>query len=160
MRKPFPTISESAEALDALLKSQTRSLLRNRVHALWLVKTGRVKTRRELADYLRVHSHTTGAWLTQYEASGLDGLLEVATPGPAMGQQRSISPPAFAALQERLQGEGFDSYIQIQRWLKEEWGEDVEYKTIWKIVRKGLKAKLKRARPTHAKKNLSSSLDG
>jgi transposase len=160
MRKPFPEISESAETLDALLKSQTRSLLRNRVHALWLVKTGRVKTRTELADYLRVHAHTVGAWLTQYEAHGLDTLLEIATPGPALGQQRSISPRAFAALQERLQGEGFDSYIQIVRWLKEEWGEDVEYKTVWKIVRKGLQAKLKRARPVHAKKNPNTSLDG
>jgi transposase len=158
--KRFPEIEEDAEELDRVLKKQTRVLLRNRIHALWLIKTGQVTTRKQIAELLRAHLQTVCGWLLTYEESGLNGLLDLHAPGPTKGQQRSIPQPAFEALKARLEGQGFDSYVQIQNWLRDEWAVDVRYKTVWKLVRKDLGAKLKRARPTHAKKKSKNQSDG
>lgn len=40
----------------------------------------------------------------------------------------------------------------MQRWLKDEFELEIPYKTIHKIIYYRLKAKLKRARPSHVKK--------
>jgi len=45
------------------------------------------------------------------------------------------------------QPEGFNSYSQIQEWLSQECQVAVAYKTVHKIVRYKLKAKLKVPRP-------------
>jgi hypothetical protein len=42
--------------------------------------------------------------------------------------------------------------MDIQQWLREEFGLEVPYQTLHGIVRYQLKAKLKRPRPSHAKK--------
>jgi len=59
----------------------------------------------------------------------------------------------FAQLQARLTtSTGFASYLAVQRWLYDEFGLTVPYKTVHGIVHYQLKAKLKRPRPSHAKK--------
>ena len=61
---------------------------------------------------------------------------------------------------------GFASYLDVQQWLREEFGLAVPYKTLHGMVHYQLKAKLKRPRPHHAKKprwtrlTLSSSAGG
>ena len=51
-------------------------------------------------------------------------------------------------LVERLQQpEGFQSYREIQQWLRQEFGREVKYKTVHKTVRYRLKAQLKVPRP-------------
>lgn len=58
-------------------------------------------------------------------------------------------------LQERLAAEGFEGYTEAHRWLREEHGVEVPYATVHRVLRYGLRAKLKRARPSHAKKTSS-----
>ena len=73
-------------------------------------------------------------------------------PGAPAGQ-KSLPAAVFAHLQARLATSGgFASYIEIQQWLRAEFGLELPYKTLHGIVRYQLKAKLKRPRPSHAKK--------
>ena len=59
----------------------------------------------------------------------------------------------FAQLQARLAtASGFASYGAIQQWLREEFALEVPSQTLYGIVPYQLKAKLKRPRPSHAKK--------
>jgi len=69
--------------------------------------------------------------------------------------QKSLPAAMFAQLQGRLAiTSGFASYVAIQQWLREEFSLEVAYKTLHGIVHYQLKAKLKRPRPSHAKKTL------
>ena len=64
----------------------------------------------------------------------------------------------YQALKSRLGENGFaDGYVEAQRWLKEAFGVEIPYKTLHGIVRYRLRAKLKRARPSHVKKTPPTS---
>ncbi|MEH1903237.1 MAG: winged helix-turn-helix domain-containing protein [Nostoc sp.] len=76
-------------------------------------------------------------------------MLEVKTPP---GKSGLIPAKVMDKLTQRLrQPEGFKSYSQIQEWLTQEHQIVAAYKTIHKIVRYKLNAKLKVPRPRSAK---------
>ncbi|WP_049858580.1 winged helix-turn-helix domain-containing protein [Gloeothece citriformis] len=76
-------------------------------------------------------------------------MLEVQTPP---GKLSLISPQVMNRLEERLrEPQGFKSYSQIQQWLNQEFRIVVAYKTVHKIVRYKLNAKLKVPRPSSIK---------
>ena len=84
---------------------------------------------------------TVTRWLHNYRTGGLCGLLEIKK---AAGAKRKINHDAIAALiQELKTGKGFSSYGAIVEWLKKEHGLDIEYGTVYALVRYRLGAKLK-----------------
>ena len=94
---------------------------------------------------------TVTRWLQKYRTGGLSGLLEIKK---AAGGKRKINDDATAALiQELKTGKGFSSYGGIVEWLKKEHGLDIEYGTVYALVRYGLGAKLKVPRPQSYKQN-------
>lgn len=62
---------------------------------------------------------------------------------------------AVKSLKRRLDDPegGFGSYIQVQQWLAETLNIEAEYATVHHLVRYRLGAKLKAARPVHAKQD-------
>ena len=154
MYQPIPTITEDLDLLQTRLRSERDPQLRPRLHLLVLLKSGQVTTRRQAAAHLAVHRNTITGWLRQYRHGGLAALLTYKEPGAPSGQ-KTLPPAVFAQLQARLATTtGFASYVEIQRWLREEFALAVPYQTLHGIVRYQLKAKLKRPRPSHAKKTL------
>ena len=154
--QPLPPIPEDLGQLRRRLRRTTDLRLKARLHLLVLIKTQEVQTRQETADYLAVHRNTVGRWLTRYEAEGLEGLLHISQPGAPAGQ-RTVPESVLEALKQRLkEPEGFGSYLEVQQWLQDEFGLQVPYKSVHKLVRYRLKAKLKRPRPRHDKKMSSS----
>lgn len=152
MRERFPAITESSEELDRLLKAERNAQVRRRLHLLLLIRSGQVESRMAAAEHLAVHRNTIRAWLLLYEGGGLERLKEIKQ-GTPPAEQKSLPEPIYEALQARLKEDGFpDGYIQAQRWLKDEFELEIPYKTIHKIIHYRLKAKLKRARPSHVKK--------
>lgn len=150
--RPFPRIREDLDALQRRLRATGDLRLKARLHLLVLVESAKVRTRQEAAARLAIHRNTVGRWLRQYEKEGLDGLLRLGRPGAPAGQ-RTLPDRVLAALKRRLQEpEGFADYLEVQQWLDEEFGLEIPYKTVHKLVRYRLKAKLKRPRPRHAKK--------
>ena len=84
---------------------------------------------------------TVTRWLHKYRTGGLSGLLEIKKTARA---KRKINHDAIAALiQELKTGKGFSSYGAIVEWLKKEHGLDIEYGTVYALVRYRLGAKLK-----------------
>lgn len=152
MRRALPEVFESLEELQSLLARTRDPQRKQRVHLLVLIQSKQVKSRLAAAAHLGVHRNSVGDWLAKYEAGGLNAMLEIGTRGAKPGI-RSLSPAALEALKARLAGEGFESYLEVPRWIEREFDLKVQYRTMYGIVRYGLKSKLKRARPVHAKKN-------
>lgn len=153
MKIPMPDIKESLDELYAKLHKERKSEVKNRIVMLILIKEGKTRTRKAVAKRIGVHRNTIRVWLSKYEAGGLDALFQINSPGAPSGQ-RSLSDEVLAPLKRRLaETTGFVSYIQLQRWLKETYDFSIKYKTLHRIIRYELKAKLKIPRRSHEKKN-------
>jgi transposase len=150
MRKKPPQIKESVEDLHQLVKREKDVQKRQRVQALYLLKSGQARSRLEVAAMVAVHRHTVGAWLERYEQGGLAELLTVNKPP---GQAPSVTGAALQALKKRLaQRDGFASYREIQTYLEREHQIKLRYSSVHALVRYRLGAKPKSPRPSHQKK--------
>lgn len=119
---------------------------------LVLLKSGKAKTRKEVAEHLAVHRNTIRLWLALYESGGINSLLDIKPKGPSPGQY-SLPMEVVEELNKCLEKpKGFGSYGQIQVWIQKTYGLYVKYKTLYRIVRYELKAKPKVARKSHIKK--------
>src|SRR5215831_15310686 len=130
MYQPLPTITEELDLLQERLRSERDPRLRPRWHLLVLLKSGQVTTRCQAATHLAVHRNTIAGWLHRYCHGGLAALFTYKEPG-APGGQKTLPPAVFAQLQARLATPtGFASYLEIQRWLREEFALEVPYPTL------------------------------
>jgi transposase len=150
-QRDFPPIKESAEQLKDLLTYEQAAKRRSRLHLLFLIRSGQVQSRGDAATRLLVHRNSVRTWLEAYKAGGLEKMLHIGTTGPKP-VQKSLPAPVFNALEKRIQAEGFSGYTHAREWLRTEFGRDVPYSTVHKLIRYRLGAKLKRARPRHQKK--------
>ena len=132
-------ITESESNLKTLLSQQKSATGKERVQALYLLKTKQIETVQHLAVVLGRNRITVQRWLRQYRSRGLTGLLQVKKrPG------RSPSIPSWAVerlRQELLDPEGFSSYGEVKTWLEAVLGIKASYKVVHATVRYQLKAK-------------------
>ncbi len=150
MNKALPEIHESVEELKERLRQETRARQKQRLQALYLLKSGQAKSRTQVGELLGVSRRTVGEWLGRYEAEGLEGLLEIRT---HTNRAYSLSEAQDARLREKLsEPEGFPSYTAAHAWVNETFGLDLGYKLVHQIVRYRHGAKLKVARKSHTKK--------
>lgn len=150
MYQAMPEIRESAEELRALMKQESNPKARQRLHALYVVASKQARSRCAVARLLGVNRDTIGAWFAWYQAGGREHLLDLyVSPGKAS----SLPPHVMAALKKRLEEEnGFASYGEVQSWLAEQHGVQMQYGTMHNLVAYQLKAKPKVVRPRHLKK--------
>jgi transposase len=138
-------ISESAETLKTLLKQQKTATGKERVQALYLLKTKQVETVQHLAVVLGRNRVTLQRWLSRYRSGGLNQLLEV---GKSTGRTPLIPVEVVERLKQELrEPEGFSSYEEVRLWLAAELGIQVKYDVVHNLVHDKLKADLKVARP-------------
>jgi hypothetical protein len=91
-------------------------------------------------------------WLRHYRDGGLEALVTYKEAGAPAGQ-KTLPRAVFAQLQARLAtSPGCASYVELQQWLRQACGLEVPYTTLHGMVRYQLQAKLKRPRPSQAKK--------
>ena len=76
MKRPIPEITESLSELSKLLKGHLSSKHREKIHALYLLKSSQAKTLQELSRLVNRHRHTISHWLNLYEQGGMEELLE------------------------------------------------------------------------------------
>ena len=137
-------ITESAETLKALLAQQKTATGKERVQALYLLKSKQVETVQHLAVVLGRNRVTVQKWLSRYRRGGLGKMLAV---GKSTGRTALIPEWAVERLeQELLQPEGFSSYEEVRLWLAAELGIQVKYDVVHNLVHDKLKANLKVAR--------------
>jgi transposase len=83
-------IGESAETLKRLLLQEKKVEVKEKIQALYLLKTASVESVQYLATVLGRHRTTVQRWLAQYRAGGLKNLL---TSKPKPGRKPLISQP-------------------------------------------------------------------
>ena len=150
MNKKVPEITESVAALKGLLRHAKKKHERQRLNALYLLKSGVAKTRIQVAASLGVSRTSVGSWLAAYEAGGLKQLLQR---GYAPGRLPALTAAQQEVLRKALEKpEGFHSYIQIQTYIAETFGVEMNYKAVYAMVHDKWGAKLKVPRPSHVKK--------
>jgi transposase len=150
MRKALPVITETVENLKQRLQREHDGRKKPRLQMLYLLAGRQAQTRLEVAQLLGVHRNTISHWLTIYETGGLEALLEVYRPA---GKPVSLSPAVLASLQQALQEPaGFASYEALRQWVQQTHHVEVNYHTLYTIVRTRFRTKLKVPRPSHTKK--------
>jgi transposase len=150
MRKAVPVITEDTAILKQRLQHEHDGRKKPRLQMLYLLASGQAQTRQAVAQLLGVHRNTIGHWLAIYEAGGLEALLALYVPA---GKPLSLPPDMLAAIEQALrQPAGFASYEALRQWVQQTYQRDVNYHTLYTIVRTKFKTKLKVARPSHTKK--------
>ena len=150
MNKKVPEIPESVQDLKSLLRGGKKKHELQRLTALYLLKSGQAKNRLQVAERLGVDRMSVGRWLRAYETGGLEKLLER---GYAPGRVPILTEEQQTVLRSELQKpEGFSSYGQIQAYIADALGVEMNYKTVYAMVHDKWGAKLKVPRPSHVKK--------
>lgn len=144
-------IGESPATLKTLLGQQKTARGKERVQALYLLKTKQVETVQQLAVVLGRNRVTVQRWLQKYRMGGLDKLLEVSQ---SKGRPMIIPEEAIEIIkQELLDPEGMMRYGEVQTWMKAVLGIEASYHVVHNLVRYKLKAKLKTPRPRSSKQD-------
>ena len=141
LNRTIPQIKESEQELKELLTQSLPQRFHERVHALYLLKSGQAKTRQEVASLLGRHRHTLKNWFDLYESGGLSHLLKLRT---CSNNKSHLSPREVEQLKARLaEPEGFASYGDVQDWIKTTFDKSLRYPTVHRLVRYRLQAKLR-----------------
>lgn len=126
-------IKETDKDLKLLFKKQTQPSKRERIHALYLLKSKQVTELNQLAQVLGRDTSTLYRWFQRYEQQGLDGLLNIPSPPR---KTSSIPAEAIDSLLEKLNcSETFPGYRVVQIWLQEIWGVRVNYHVVYRAIR-------------------------
>lgn len=150
MYKALPEIRESEEELKELLVKEKDYRTKQRLQALYLLRTSQAKTRLEVSRMLGVNRDTVGRWLSNYNKGGVSKLLDI---HHTSGRQSSLPQEYKEELKERLSTpQGVSSYKELWMELRERYGIRTTYQALHHYVRYKLKAKLKVPRKSHIKK--------
>lgn len=149
-------IVETSAELKQLRAEEKKGSNRERLQVLYLLKTKKASTVKSAAEMIGRNRVTVQDWLGKYRTGGLEKLLGKKE---KIGRPRKIPVWAEKALDKKLkEPEGFNSYGEICKWLKEKLGVEAEYKTVHKLVYYKLKASPKIPR-TQSKEQSKTRLE-
>lgn len=147
-------VKETSEDLLTRIKGSRNVEEKDKLKLLKLIVDNEVSEIQEAADKLFRHRNTVSGWLNKYRKGGVNKLLIANKRGKHLGYLKYFNKEQLSSLKEELnKPEGFNSYKEIQLWLKKELKIDIPYDTLWNLVRKRLKAKLKTPRPVNINKD-------
>lgn len=110
-------IKEDEKELREQIKRSKETTITKKLTMLYMIKTEESKTMEEIAKELFKLSKTLRVWMNLYKKGGIELLLKKPNKAHKKGQ---IEGENLEKLKERLKDEeGFNSYIEIQIWLKE-----------------------------------------
>lgn len=138
-------IKETESELKELIRKSKDPREKERLDFVLWLKTGRVKSLKQAAELLSRHRNTLTDWLARYERAGLSELLDRQVPG---GPKGPLDDLQLAMLKERLSHpQGFNSYWDIQIWIKEHFELELSYKQVFRVCHDKLGASPKVPRP-------------
>lgn len=137
------------------IKAEKNGNRKDKLKLLKMISTNEIKMIKEAVEKLDRGSGTISIWLDKYRKGGLKRLLASKKVGRPKGSFKYLNKEQISKLKEALNNEqGFRSYKEIQVWVEKEFNVKIPYTTLWNLVRKNLKAKLKVPRPVNVKKDI------
>lgn len=150
-------IVESVETLSKLLKQEKNPQKKERIQALYWIKTNLAETIGHLSALSGKHRTTVSRWLSSYRKGGFLKMVDIYN---SSGRKPEIPPEIQQMLINELnEKEGFSSYKEIQTWLYTVHDLDVTYKVVHDTVRYRLQAKLKVPRRSNVKKDVEAEAE-
>jgi putative transposase len=119
---------------------------RQKVQALYLLKSGLSQSITDVAELWGVHRITVQRWLKLRRSTG---------------RPRVISSEVIAGISTKISEESceFKSYKEIAAWVENNYQVSIKYQTLHKQVRYRMKAKLKVPRRLSSKKNPAAAIE-
>lgn len=141
-------IEESADELARLERACRDDRIGDRIRMLRLLKSGRYRSRRGLAEVLGYSERQLGRWFDAYRSEGLETMLRCGRWG---GSRLRIGEEAWQALEAKMAAGEVATLQAARQYLDEAWG--VRYAGVSSISalfkRRGVKKKT--GRPRHRK---------
>lgn len=126
MNRGMLWVVERPEELAQRLAEESDEVLRQRLKMVYLMALEPTKRRVELAREVGVNRETVGRWVRRYEGGGLSWLL---TQGRASGRGGTLPAEVKEGLQKEVE-QGEESYVKLQKWVKEAYGLEVSYRVV------------------------------
>ncbi len=151
MLQPLPIIvKESLQELRLLQKHHPGK--HKALQMLITVKKQGFLSKDRLSTLTGASDKSIHIWRKHYISGGMEQLLHERRGGKRPGK---ISGDAHEKLAKRLHSpkEGFRSFIEIQHWLLQEFGIEMQYHAVNKYVKRKFGARLKVSRKSHVQKS-------
>ncbi|MEG4805673.1 helix-turn-helix domain-containing protein [Microcoleus sp. ARI1-B5] len=151
-------IEASATELKIISARQRTLTNKQKVQALYLLKSGLSQSITEVAKLWRVHRITVQRWLKQYNEGGMSALLKH---DRSSGRPRVIPSEVIAGISIKINAESceFKSYKEIAAWVEDNYQVSVKYQTLHKQLYYRMKAKLKVPRRSSNKKDIVAAIE-
>ena len=110
-------------------------------------------SKRALMQRVGASSQSIQTWRDAYKREGLGALLKNDLKGRA-GRPSLFTKEEHDRMKEKLEDpkNGLQGYIELQRWIKDEFGKNIKYNTVLKYGIRHFGSKVKVARKSHVKK--------
>ena len=135
MKVNYPErIEETTTELKIIMDRARIVTNRQKVQALYLLKSESSQNITHVAKLLGVHKITVQRWLKQYNDGGLSSLLKLRR---STGRPRVIPSEVIAEISTKISEESgeFKSYKEIVAWVEDNYQVSVKYQTLHKQVR-------------------------
>lgn len=144
-------ITESISELKKIQKRQPSIKAERRVLCLILLKSNKFSKQELVAEYLGVGRQCLVNWLSLYRKLGIDGILLSSSRNKP---SKIITPKIHQGLCDKVKDatNPLLGYWDAQRWVREEFGVEVNYNWLRVYMIKHFKTKLKSPRKSHIKK--------
>ena len=121
---------DTPEALRAAYRAQQDTMLRTRLHALWLLRSGR--RMREVASVLGIHYRTLQKWVSWYRTGGVEEVLSHRMKG--LGQLRFLSEEQERELTEEVGSGRFRTGGEVREWIESEYGVSYTQGSVYSLL--------------------------
>ena len=121
---------DTPQALRAAYRAERDTMLRTRLHALWLLRSGRRMG--EVASVVGVHYRTLQKWVSWYREGGVEEVLSHRMKG--LGQPRFLSEEQERELTEEVASGRFRTGGEIREWIESEYGVSFRLGSVYSLL--------------------------
>lgn len=121
---------DTPQALREAYRAERDTMLRTRLHALWLLRTSRRMD--EVASVVGIHYRTLQRWVAWYRRGGLEEVLSHRMKG--LGQPRFLSPDQESELVEEVASGRFRTGGEVREWIESEYGVSFRLGSVYSLL--------------------------
>lgn len=141
---------DTEQALQAAYRGEGEPMIRQRLHALWLLRPGERQVG-DVAAVLGVNYRTVQQWVAWYRDGGLEEVRGHRRGGP--GRSAWLSPEQQEAVATEVATGRFHTAMGVQRWIVERYGVSYTQAGMYTLLER-LRCAPKVPRPLHTNANL------